>query len=592
MKRDSGLADSAHGPYAGGMFRQVVSERLSLIPLLGLTLFFPFLSLSSPFFEGGDGARELVAGLELAFVVLALFDHELRLPNPLRFSRVLRWALFIWVLWALAATVFSEHSARALVRQSEWFLHLLTAGVAFAWLRRYPDHIGHLSTAVPTGFLLLGIFLVVGLPEQLAADRSVAFQIPGFEEPRHYGYYAVVALAYLTAKPAAPPFSIRVAGTAFVAMAATWVFIFWSGSRGPLVAIATSLVLLLVMRIDPAWKKCIALTLAAALLGAGLSTQLPNPNSAHGVERILRYSVMLDEKPESVPLIDFITNGRARLWSRVAPQALLHPWFGHGPDGYLYSGARGTRTEQPHNLVLQFLFDWGLVGAASMLLVLVLVAVQQIRSVRTLSRRPGPDRDRAARLGALFALLSLAVLSLFDGSLHHPYPLSLAALSFAICAQPPRDSALPEPNRLLRGAYVVVAIGIGFVFALHTLVMLALSKTELPKPGAARVELVRAFPSRLESVDTGWSVFYWSADWAKSNLPLAIDWLHWGHHYARDPWRFYQLEGRLLLASGDREAARSHFEKAREHAFGREKRAATESALDQLDRKSPGAGTR
>jgi hypothetical protein len=150
---------------------------------------------------------------------------------------------------------------------------------------------------------------------------------------------------------------------------------------------------------------------------------------------------------------------------------------------------------------------------------------------------------------------------------------------------------LPETNLVLRGAYVVVAIGIGFVFALHTLVMLAVSKTELPEPGAARVELVRAFPSRIESVDTGWSVFYWSANWAKTNPPLAIDWLHWGHHYARDPWRFYQLEGRLLLASGNRESARSHFEQAREHAFDREKRSATESALDQLDRKSPGAGT-
>ena len=46
-----GLAKSARAAYADTMMSPVVSSRLALIPLLGLTIFFPFLQGRLPVFR-------------------------------------------------------------------------------------------------------------------------------------------------------------------------------------------------------------------------------------------------------------------------------------------------------------------------------------------------------------------------------------------------------------------------------------------------------------------------------------------------------------------------------------------------------------
>ena len=93
--------------------------------------------------------------LELAFLASALCERDLCLPEPLSFSKAIRWTLAIWIVWSVAATLLSEHGARALVRQSEWFLHGLTAAVLWAWLRAHPLQIRRLAAAIPIGFVVL-----------------------------------------------------------------------------------------------------------------------------------------------------------------------------------------------------------------------------------------------------------------------------------------------------------------------------------------------------------------------------------------------------------------------------------------------------
>ena len=565
------------------MFRQVVSSRLALVPLLGLTAFFPFLRISSPFFAFGDGARELACLLELSFLACALFDRNLRLPTPVGFPTATRWALGVWIAWSIGATLLSDHGARALVRQSEWFIHLLTAGVLWAWLRAHPIHVRSISIAIPTGFLLVSGVIAARLPWGDSSGNETEATILGFENIRHYSYYATVALAYLAARPAARGASLRSATLPFVAMTVAWAILAWSGSRGATAAIAGTAALLWILRIDPAWKKCVALVVAAIVLGSSLSLLLPRMTSRHGIEHILRHTGLLEEIPANQTPANFLTNGRSGLWSNVAPRTLDHPWFGHGPDGYLYSGAMGTQTEHPHNVFLQFVFEWGMVGAVAMFVLLFLVLRQQVWHVRALGRRSGPDDDHVARLGALAALTAVCIQSLVDGSLHHALPLALAAISLAICAQPAPDTPLPplEPSR--RPAYAAAVAVLAAIFFLHTWVMVALSNRELPEPGATRARWVRAFPTRVEAVGDGWSVFYWAAGWAKTDPQEAIDWLHFGHHHARQPWRFYQLEGRLLMDQGDRQAARWHFEQALTHGYSDEHRAASKALLERLD---------
>jgi O-antigen ligase len=573
-----GLAKSAPAPYADIMISQVVSSRLALIPLLGLTLFFPFLQDAFPFFAHGDGVRELVCVLELAFLASALFERDLCLPEPLSFSKTIRWTLGIWIVWSVAATLLSEHGARALVRQSEWFLHGLTAAVLWAWLRAHPLQIRRIAAAIPIGFLVLSSVIAAELFWDVRAKGGA--DIPGFENIRHYGYYAVIAIGYLTAVFAGSATTTSKTVGAFLALSASWTLLVWTGSRGATFAAVGALGVLWLLKIDRKWNRCIALAAVAILLGAGLSTLLPRVTPSHGIQRILRHTGLWGEIPTHTTTTNFITNGRTDLWSTVAPQTLEAPWFGHGPDGYLFSGAMGTRSEQPHNVFLQFVFEWGFIGACAMVALLFFVLRRQIWRVRALGRRSEPDDDQAARLGALAALLGLSLQSLVDGTFHHSFSLALGAISLAIVAQPRRDTPVPPPQQMLRAGYCVVTGALACVFVLNTWVMVALSNAALPEPEATRTQIVRAFPSRIESVGEGSSVFYWANYWSKNDPQLAIDWLHFGHLHARQPWRFYQLEGRLLMAQGDREAARKHFEKAIEHSYQDDRRELSQRFLD------------
>lgn len=562
------------------MSSRVTSSRLPLVPLFGLTVFFPFLRDASPFFAHGEGARELVFLLELAFLACALADPKLRLPNPFAFERLIRWPLGIWIAWALLATLLSEHSARAWVRQTEWFLHLVTAGVLFAWLRAHPSQIRRVALSIPLGFIVLS-FLIVA---QLFSGSPPGGQsgIPGFENIRHYGYYAVVAIAYLAAIATTP--KARAIILSFAAMAGAWSLLVWSGSRGSTVALVGSSLLLWLWKVDKKWQRSVGLVFVAIVLGTSLSLLLPRAEPSHGIQRILRHSGLWGEFPTHTTTSNFITNGRVDLWSVVVPQAVEHPWLGHGPDGFLHSGARGTWVEQPHNLVLQFLFEWGIVGAVAMLVLIAVVMWRQIQHVRSLGRREVPDAFQASRLGALGALVGLLLQSLVDGTLHHSFPLALAAVSLAICAQPAEGTPLPVAQQATPTAYRLVTALLAFVVLLNTWVMIALSNPQLPEPGAMRTQIVRAFPSRIESLGNGWSVFYWANQWSKTDPQLAIDWLHFGHQHAREPWRFYQLEGRLLLAQENRDAARAHFEKAIELSYNEERRQVSQEFLDRIQR--------
>ena len=75
----------------------------------------------------------------------------------------------------------------------------------------------------------------------------------------------------------------------------------------------------------------------------------------------------------------------------------------------------------PHNVVLQVLLAWGIVGAACILVLAAAFAIFALRRVRALQGWLVPP---------FLAMTALAIFSAFDGTLYHALPLSL----FAACA--------------------------------------------------------------------------------------------------------------------------------------------------------------
>jgi O-antigen ligase len=81
----------------------------------------------------------------------------------------------------------------------------------------------------------------------------------------------------------------------------------------------------------------------------------------------------------------------------------------------------------PHNVVLQALLAWGLVGTSCIALLLGWMAWRIVPKVRI----AGGDR-----VPAFVAMAVLAAYSLFDGTLYHILPLSLFAACAGIVARP------------------------------------------------------------------------------------------------------------------------------------------------------------
>ena len=115
-----------------------------------------------------------------------------------------------------------------------------------------------------------------------------------------------------------------------------------------------------------------------------------------------------------------VTTGRTRLWPHVAKAVAERPIFGHG-EGQMYFVAKHYESFHPHNVILQILLAWGMVGLACVGTLAFYFARSSIALVRS-----GADE----LVPPFAAMAALAVPSLIDGSLFHLLPVSI----FAACA--------------------------------------------------------------------------------------------------------------------------------------------------------------
>jgi O-antigen ligase len=198
-------------------------------------------------------------------------------------------------------------------------------------------------------------------------------------------------------------------GIAFTVATLALALALWTGSRAALIGVGAGLVAGLLfapsMRRPRAWGG-----LAAGLVVAWLAvSSLPAPAPNMGAVRIVASTVQSTDR----------TTGRTQLWAHVAKAVAKRPVFGHG-EGQMYYVARFSNSFHPHNVILQVLLAWGIVGLACVLTLTLYFARESIRIVRSGSEELVPP---------FIAIVTLAVPSLVDGSLIHALPVSI----FAAC---------------------------------------------------------------------------------------------------------------------------------------------------------------
>lgn len=286
----------------------------------------------------------------------------------------------------------------SLVKTAVWIVHL-TFGVAlYAACKDGRISANHLCRDMAVGFALFTGILILYAAAHREADHDWIFRFPGYSNVRSYGYYAagiagLCLWGWCRGEKASGAIATLALGAAF-----------WTGSRGTAVAVVGgyAAALLLFPFTKKAFPRLLLALAAAVLMSFALTALLPLGEL--GPQRLAG---------------DYGDNGRIAIWSRTLEVALQRPWFGWGESQFA-ALFPATGLAQPHNIILQILLSWGLVGMGLVAILAVWLGCRIYRAT---------DEHNA---GFLLAALSIAVFSLFDGSLYHVQSASIFAQCIAV----------------------------------------------------------------------------------------------------------------------------------------------------------------
>ncbi|QZD93297.1 O-antigen ligase family protein [Qipengyuania xiapuensis] len=222
--------------------------------------------------------------------------------------------------------------------------------------------------------------------------------VPGFIDVRHFGSWTGAIAAGLAVRIL---FGAQDEGLAparlFYAIAAGLTV--WSGTRAAILAvIVVTVIFLIIHRKLPSLGR-IALAAVLTLIACAGA-----------------YLLVVDDpvfwliEPREIGETGDLTATRTFMWGRTIELWLQSPWLGLGTGSIFWEYADHMRPTQPHNVILQFLISWGLLGALPALWIIG-------RGLRAVHERAAGVVGCVPILGFLYALLFQ---SLLEGMLHYP----------------------------------------------------------------------------------------------------------------------------------------------------------------------------
>lgn len=209
-------------------------------------------------------------------------------------------------------------------------------------------------------------------------------------------------------------------------------FLIWTGSRTSLLLVLLMTLLLTIIFL--AGRKAF-LSPALLLLAMALSFPVAAKVSIFewtGLQRSLKVSVV--EVPSGVAdsqtlfnMADKLSSGRLAIWQAAIDAWRVAPWFGHGPNSTVFVLDYPDTIDQPHNMFLQFLLEWGVVGATLLSSFLLLMAWQGLRKLPAVFRQGDSDYIVSASV-----ILVLVMNGLTDGPFYHVQTVLCLATAFAV----------------------------------------------------------------------------------------------------------------------------------------------------------------
>lgn len=317
-------------------------------------------------------------GIWLSFALIALFSRPDGLANAaIILMRYMVHGLFLAALIHLAATSsdFKLHrwlsiltlGAVAYVALLAIFCIMIPDPANFPWVKRLPSgtNIRHISN-------IIGLLAIAPITLLLTSGKSIRWRY-------------IVALIIIIA------------------------FTAWTGSRATLLGLVFGVAAgLFIIRQATAIKN-VVITGSAAIVGVAASLLIPAPNSYFGVIRMFMASSKQDDP----------STGRWQLWANTCAQISESKWLGHGAGRFRndMDALYGTQLNHPHNLILQYIYDWGVLGGGAGLLLIAIIGLTIWRT---------RDADPGVRFTALAAFAAICTTAMIDSPLFNPLPIVIA----------------------------------------------------------------------------------------------------------------------------------------------------------------------
>lgn len=350
-------------------------------------------------------------------------------PQQLTLTRTTFLLLATWLLWMLLSCVLSDHPWQSAMRLTEIIANLLYAGLLGVYLAgqsaiwRQRLFLSLLSIPLLCLLTYLAYWYMLDDPQNYDWVSSP----PLFINIRHFG--AVLTLSFpiglwlltLDGKQS------KVAG--FISLTILSALLFWTGGRGPVLAVSLISALFLILNPKALWP-----LLSALVTGLILSQWFTVNHDSMSLFRLFN----LDAGDKT---LDELSSSRLTIYT----QSLLYWWnnapiTGLGPDAYRYitPPIADANIHHPHNVTIELLISFGIPG---LLLSGLLLTGFISTLLKRLSSRPVTAPKTQATsvhhqsitvVAALSALAGLIHANL-SGVLYIPYSSWLFATIMAIC---------------------------------------------------------------------------------------------------------------------------------------------------------------
>ncbi|HEU0042950.1 O-antigen ligase family protein [Sphingomonas sp.] len=316
----------------------------------------------------------------------------------------------------VGSTFSSKNVAASLALSITTVVHLrLCAAIFFLARPVQPERLSAFFPWLGAGLVALTLLTIwkfqLPPPEWTVPGGTIewASAMPGFISVRHFGSWTgAIAAGLMIAMLYGKREESRLGDLLYLLAAG---LTFWSGTRAAVLAMAVVALI--------AWASLRRLPDARAIVRVGSLSALAMLGAIMFDPGLAEFTLF---GRSDVHDASALASGRLELWHDTFMRWRDAPVFGWGSGSTFWEVYTGWSHTQPHNVVLQFLISWGLVGAAGGLWLLG-------RAIGATHRTGMKDDALRPLTGTLYALL---IMSLLEGMLYYPRFIMLVMIGFGV----------------------------------------------------------------------------------------------------------------------------------------------------------------